>query len=350
MLTSEIQGSYPEDPPVLRVGKGIALPINKSFSRVTVGIGVWRQIASILRKKNYDIIHIHGSLAPMLPMAVLHYSHGSKSTVVATFHAGHSPSVLYNIFKHYLYERYFRRYDGLIAVSPIAEQTMAHFFSGRYKIIPNGVDTEIFSPGPSLLLDRLPKSSLKLLFMGRFDAKKGLRHLLKALPAIKKAWPDVKLVVCGGGPLEKHYRRLLSSDIKDSVFFAGEVVGNIRREYYRWCDLSITPSIGAESFGITLIEAMGCAKPVVASDIPAFRYVMSEREGIFVKPGDAADIARGVLELAGRRSQWKQIGKCGRIKALSYSWDKIAAIVENYYEEIKIHQRNLSLSKVEKLL
>jgi phosphatidylinositol alpha-mannosyltransferase len=270
-------------------------------------------------------------------MAVLHYSRNDKHRTVAlgTFHAGHDPSSLYRIFKQPLLRQYFRYYDGLIAVSPVAAKTMAHFFPGNYTIIPNGVDTDVFSPGPSRLKDRLPRSSLKLLFMGRFDPKKGVRYLLSAMPSIRRHIPDVQLVVCGGGPMRHYYNRFISSEVKDAIRFAGEVVGPERAQYYRWCDLSITPSIGAESFGLTLIEAMGCAKPVVASDIPAFRHVMTDKEGTFVKPCDCKDLARGILELVKRRKEWKKIGQAGRRKALTYSWDKVAGMVEAYYREVQ---------------
>jgi len=335
ILTSRIPGSYPNDVPTIRIGRGVALPINKSFSRITMGAGIWTRINTLLRRKHYDVIHVHGSLAPMLPMAVLHYSRNDKRRTVAvgTFHAGHSPSSLYRIFKQPLRRQFFRYYDGLIAVSPVARDTMSVFFPGSYRIIPNGVDTETFSPGRSALTE-LPGCSLKLLFMGRFDPKKGVRHLLSAMPAIKQHVPDVKLVICGGGPMRSYYNRYISPAVRDSIIFAGEVTGALRAQYYRWCDLSITPSIGAESFGITLIEAMACAKPVVATDIPAFKYVMSAREGVFVRPCDSADLARGVLELANRRSEWGKTGKAGRRKALTYSWPRVASMVENYYLQV----------------
>ena len=338
VLTSRIPGKVPEDVPSVRIGRGVVLPINKSFSRITLGVGIWSRINHLLRRKRYDVIHVHGSLAPMLPMAVLHYSRNDKprTIVVGTFHAGHDPSSLYRVFKRPLHRQFFRYYDGLIAVSPVAEETMSCFFPGDYRIIPNGVDTDVFSPGRSALVDELPPSSLKLLFMGRFEPKKGLRHLLGAMPIIKRLIPDVKLVVVGGGPMKPYYNRFIDPQVADSICFAGEVTGVGRADYYRWCDLSIVPSIGAESFGITLLEAMGCAKPVVATYIPAFRYVMSEKEGIFVKPRDHADLARGILELARRRSQWRSIGAAGRKKALTFSWPRVAEMVESYYQEIRV--------------
>lgn len=337
VLTSRIPGPSPNDLPAVRIGRSVVLPINKSFSRITLGFGIWARIRDLIRRRRYDVIHVHGSLAPMLPMASLHYSRNDKNRTVAigTFHAGHDPSSLYRLFKQPLRRQFFRYYDGLIAVSPVAKQTMAHFFPGTYRIIPNGVDTRVFSPGPSALSDLLPRSSLKLLFMGRFDPKKGVRHLLGAMPLVKQHIPDVKLVICGGGPMRSYYNRFITPEIKESIRFAGEIIGDERRDYYRWCDISVTPSIGAESFGIMLLEAMACAKPVVATDIPAFRWVMSETEGVFVKPSDSRDLARGILELAGRRKRWNDIGRRGRRKALCYSWDKVAEMVDGYYKEVR---------------
>lgn len=335
VLTSRIPGKVPPGVAVTRIGNGVRLPINKSFSRITLGIGVWAGINRLLRRKKYDVIHVHGSLAPMLPMTVLHYSRNDERTIaVGTFHAGHDPSSLYRFFKQPLRRQFFRYYDGLIAVSPVAKETMACFFPGEYRIIPNGVDTDLFSPGRSALEDVLPRSSLKLLFMGRFDPKKGVRYLLSAMTSIRRQVPDVKLVVCGEGPMRAYYERFVEREVRDSVIFAGEIVGDARRDYYRWCDLSITPSIGAESFGIMLLEAMASGKPVVATDIEAFRWVMSPDAGVFVKPCDASDLARGILELHRRRSEWGEIGLRGRKRALEYSWPRIARTVEDYCHEL----------------
>lgn len=336
VLTSRIPGFVPGDVKVIRMGRGIRLPINKSFSRITFGIGIGARVNRLLRSKRYDVVHVHGSLAPVLPIAVLRFSRDLAETIaVGTFHAGHDPSSLYRIFKKPMRRHFFGCYDGLIAVSPVAEDTMAHFFPGDYRIIPNGVDTEIFLPGKSILDSRLPQSSLKLLFMGRLEPKKGLRHLLCAMPIIKRRIPDVKLVVVGSGFMKPYYDRFIADEVRDCIIFTGEVIGEVRREYYRWCDLSITPSIGAESFGITLLEAMGCAKPVVATDISAFRYVMSEQEGTFVKPCDSADLAHGILELYARKKDWAKVGKAGRRKALAYSWAKVGEMVEDYYIEVR---------------
>lgn len=341
ILTSWIPGMVPEDVPVVRVGRGIRLPINKSFSRITLGIGVWASINRLLKKRKYDVIHVHGSLAPMLPMAVLHYSRNdSQTAAIGTFHAGHDPSSLYKVFKQPLRRQFFRYYDGLIAVSPIAEETMSLFFPGKYTVIPNGVDTDTFSPGTSALENELPSSSLKLLFMGRFDPKKGIRYLLSALPLIKQIIPDVQLVLCGGGPMKAYYKRYISREIADSIHFAGEITGPQRREFYRWCDISVTPSIGAESFGLTLLEAMACGKPVVASDIPAFRWVMSENEGRFFKPCDSRSLARTVIDLASEEGRMHELALAGRMKALAYSWPSVAKKITDYFLQIIRRRQN----------
>ena len=336
ILTSRVPGIPPDEVKVIQIGRGVRIPINKGFTRMTLGLDVGQRISRLLRNRQYEVVHIHGSLAPTLPMAVLERKKSIPHTAaVATFHAGHGPSTLYRVFKNPMRKRHFSFYNGLIAVSPIARDTMAYFFPADYRIIPNGVDTEIFSRGKSSLEGILPSSSLKLLFTGRFEPKKGLRHLLTAMPLIKKRVPDVKLVVVGKGMMRPYYSRFIADDVRDSITFAGQILGSQRREFYRWCDISVTPSIGAESFGITLLEAMGCGKPVVASDIPAFRNVLSEDEGVFTRPCDPDDLARGILELHDRRRDWPRIAVSGRRKAQNHSWTKIAGMVEEYFLEIR---------------
>ncbi|HIE06001.1 MAG TPA: glycosyltransferase family 1 protein, partial [bacterium (Candidatus Stahlbacteria)] len=279
-------------------------------------------------------IHLHGSLAPMLPVLALRHS---RTTNVATFHAGHRKSTGYMIFRPLLLP-YFRKLDGLIAVSRTAEYAMAKYFPGNYRIIPNGVDTDGFNPDVPLP-HNFADDRKKILYMNRLEPKKGLPHLLRALKHIKKEYPDILLIVAGSGPFANYYMNMVDETITGNVVFVGKIPANpvsLRASFYCCCDVFCAPSIGHESFGIVLLEAMACAKPVVASHIAGFNQVLEHgREGLFFTPKDDRELADAVLTILRDKKMAQVMGKAGRQKALSYSWAHIAEEIEGFYNELR---------------
>ncbi len=322
-----------EDPPyVIRVGRGLRIPINKSIASVAFSPFINLKVRSIIRGGNYDIVHTHGSLAPTLPLLALKYS---NSVNFATFHAAHSRSIGYGLFKLYLH-KIFKKIDGPIAVSKVAKDTMSRHFDGHYRIIPNGVDINRFKPDIQPFCELKERGVLNLLFVGRCEPRKGLKYLLKALPTIFREIPNSRLIVVGSGPLKKWYQQLVRPEHKDRVIFTGPVSPEDLPRYYATADVFVSPAIGAESFGIILLEAMASGVPIVATNIPGYKQVMEDgKEGLFVKPKDPEDLAKATVFLLKKPELRKEMGKRGRKKAVSfYSWEKIASEVESYYFEV----------------
>jgi phosphatidylinositol alpha-mannosyltransferase len=96
-----------------------------------------------------------------------------------------------------------------------------------------------------------------------------------------------------------------------------------------------------ESFGIVLLEAMASAVPVVASDIPGYRSVVSHgQDGLLCRPADAQEMARAILLLLNDGALRSEMGAKGREKALRFSWGSIAREIESFYlEAVKAKSR-----------
>ncbi|MEO0108831.1 MAG: glycosyltransferase family 4 protein, partial [candidate division WOR-3 bacterium] len=302
---------------VYRVGRAVTIPANRSLSRITVGVGLDRQIRSLFASERFDIVHIHGSLAPTLPLVALRQS---RSINFATFHAAHGRNPGYRLFRGYL-NSYFRKLHCLIAVSEAARRTMQRYFPGEYRIIPNGIDTGVFAPEARPLpqfLQRRPR----ILFLGRFDPRKGLTYLLRAFPQVRRAVPGVQCIIVGSGPLGvERYRAMLPSEAIPDVIFVGTIPGSERVRYYASCDVFCAPSTGNESFGIVLLEAMATGKPVVASDIDGYREVLTHNvEGLLVPPKSPTALAAALVDLLRHPARARQMGEAGRNKALRYAW------------------------------
>ncbi len=319
---------------VARIGRGIPIRANKSIARITLGWRLSDKVQRLLMEFNPDIVHVHGSLAPMLPILALRHS---KAINVFTFHAGHENALGYIFFKNWLMP-YWRKLHGLVAVSQTAEYSMSRYFKGNYTIIPNGVNIDDFRPG----IKPLPEFSdgrQKILFMNRLEPRKGLPYLLRALKYVKKRIPNVLLIVAGSGPYSEYYKSMVDSSMAQNVVFVGQVPGtpsSLRASYYSSCDLLCVPSIGHESFGIVILEGMACAKPVVASRIEGFRHVLKHgEEGLFFPAKDERGLANAILTILTNEDLAKKMGKIGRKKACHYSWKKIAAKVEHLYKVLR---------------
>jgi phosphatidylinositol alpha-mannosyltransferase len=337
VLTAKIGGrmmestaEMPGEEHVKRIGDGWVVRTNKSFARVTVA---WAPVAKIRRyfdEERFDIIHVHGSLAPTLPIAAIQ---ASRVLNVVTFHAGHEQSLGYALFRTELMP-YFNAVQGLIAVSETARLSCYKYFRGPYHIIPNGIDLTFFRPDA----DRVPgldDGRPRILFVGRFEPRKGLKHLLTAMPEIVKHVPNVELVVVGTGLLGYSYKSYLSKEVQEHVRWAGLVQNEERPKYYASCDVYCSPATGQESFGIVLLEAMATGKPVVASDIDGYRTVMTDdREGLMVPPCDPPALARAIVKILLDRDAARRYAANGLERAQQYSWPKLAERVEAYYEEL----------------
>lgn len=313
------------------VGKPRSIPSSGSIARITISLNLSSRIQAVLDRENFDLIHLHEPLCPMLCTTVLRLS---KTANIGTFHAfGGRPS--YNwatpVIKLYM-KRWFRKLHGKIAVSESAMKYINRHFPGYYNIIPNGIDLEHFSPDASPI-DEFCDGKVNILFVGRLERRKGLSYLLEAYKQVKKEAPISRLIVVGPGIRLRHKyeNQVLRDGLKD-VVFTGYVSSDDLPRYYRSADIVCAPATGAESFGIILLEAMSMGKPIVASDVGGYAGVITHgTDGLLVPPKDAQRLAQALIPLMTDESlRWK-MGAKGRLKAEEYSWERIAKRVLDYY-------------------
>jgi len=335
-------GKRPDNPDVVRAGRAIQFPIERSFGILITGLGVSRKVRRLLNQEAFDVIHLHGPYA-CLPTIVLKHS---KSTNIATFHASSPYRKRYAILARTL-RRFLERIDGYIAVSPVAAETMKEYLDVEFRIIPNGVDTERFSPE----VERLPKFAdhrPTILFTGRLEPRKGLKHLLLAFEFVAEKLPDARLLIVGTGVMGGYYRSLVQSKIKKNTYFEGFVRTEDVPRYYASCDVFCSPAVGGESFGIVLLEAMASGKAIVASSIDGYRKVIENREdGLLVEPENPRALAEALLEVLTDRELRSKLSIQGRKKVMAYSWERIAKRLETFYYET-IEKKSQSTIEQEK--
>ncbi|MEO0131896.1 MAG: glycosyltransferase family 4 protein [candidate division WOR-3 bacterium] len=334
-----LDSPIPDEEYVYRIGRGLLISANKSFAQIPIGWRLSDKIEKFFRKENFDIVHIHGSLAPTLPILALRHS---RAINLITYHAEHPKDYKYLLAYEVLLP-YQRKLQGRIAVSEPAYISNMHMYSrADCRIIPNGVDTNTFNPNVQPLpiyQDNRPK----ILFLGRIEPRKGLKYLLLAFRNVVKKFPNALLIIVGKGLLGYSYQQYITSEIKNNIHFVGLIPNHIKPQYYASCDVFCAPSVGRESFGIILLEAMATGKPVVASNISGYRTIIEDGvDGYLAQPKDPEDIATKIIKILEDAALRKELGTRARAKALRYSWEKVSAQVEEYYYElIARYKRNI---------
>lgn len=309
------------------IGRTVPIPANGSTVRVTFDVTLYTAVKTLLRNEQFDVIHLHEPLIPVLPYLVLL---NSRAVNVATFHAFRASSPWYTAFKPYM-TFMMSRLDARIAVSKPARNFVSQYFHGPYDIIPNGIDVNRFrdiEPFP-WARDGIPR----ILFVGRFnEPRKGFKYLLRAMPFIHQQFPNARLVVAGGGKRDR-FDGLMERYGVRNVDFVGLASPAELPRYYASCDLFCAPSISGESFGIVLLEAMASGRPVVAGDIPGYRSVMTNgREGLLTPPKDPHALALAIVRLLSDTPLRRRMAADGQTTAGQYAWPEIASRVLAIYE------------------
>jgi phosphatidylinositol alpha-mannosyltransferase len=223
------------------------------------------------------------------------------------------------------------RLSAAIAVSEPVIQALSRYFTAQWEVIPNGVNVGYFHPDGRHPTDAI-EGDPRLLFLGRLDPRNGLDTVLAAMPRILERFPRSQLTVVGDGPLMPYYRRLAKA-LGRSVRFTGKVYHE-RPDYYGTSDIYLCPTRRA-SFGITLLEAMACGRPMVVSDIIGFRELVgSVGCAVLVPPDDAKAWTDTVVELLGDPARREAMGAVGLAKSAEYAWPRITERVLQVYQRL----------------
>ncbi len=191
------------------------------------------------------------------------------------------------------------RLDGKVVVSEACIGSLVPYFPYDYTVIPNGIDERHFTPDADPI-EHLRDGRMNILFLGRFDPRNGLGTMIDAFIRVRREWgPEVRLVVVGDGPLRSYYQKRVPDDMQGDVHWAGRVDWE-RPRYYTSADVHCTPCNRA-SFGMVLLEAMSCGRPIVASRISGLPAAHGARQArADDPPGRRRDPLRGGAPLPAR--------------------------------------------------
>ena len=239
---------------------------------------------------------------------------------------------------------YIRTFKRIISTSKkYAESSRTlNKYAEKVRIVPNGVDCDTFHPhlNPSPIRQRLNLAEKKIiLFVGalsKWHSYKGLDVLINAFAFANKLRRDISLAIVGDGGLKPIYQRQVSElNLTDKVLFAGDVSDQDLPSYYAASDLLVLPSKDrSEGFGLTILEANACGKPVIGSEVGGIPDVIHhEYNGLLVPPSNPEALSATIIRLVENDSLRREMGRNGRRFAEEHDWSKVAEATEKIYDE-----------------
>ncbi len=189
-------------------------------------------------------------------------------------------------------------------------------------IIPVGIDTELFKPIPTS-----PHKNFKILTIARLHKYKGLEYLIRAFKMVTLiAHQNIYLSIIGVGD---EYNNLLTLikylNLEDKVFISNNFIPYQEiPQIIPKCDLYVQPSL-IEPFGITVLEAMSCGKPIIASSVGGLKDTIRHNyNGILVIPRDIDGLYKAIINIMEKDCLRTSFSENSRKRALEYDWNNIA--------------------------
>jgi len=330
-----------EEPGVVTLGRPFPVRTVGTVVRISLNPRLGRRVRELLEREQFDIVHVHEPLMPVLPIHFLRQSRAANPDVVnvGTFHATRDGgNRVYSSARRVL-KRWYREIHGKIAVSPPAAQYVSRYFPGYYNIIPNGIDIEHWDDPD---IQPLPQfgGTTNILFVGRTDKRKGLSVLIRAFGIVNARNPDTRLIIVG--PDSRQRRRYETSvrnaGLRGITFVDGGADGISYDElprYHRSAHIFCSPATGHESQGYVLLEALAAGLPVVASNIDGYASVITHSvDGLLVRPKDAMALADALTALVRNPRRRATLAAAGRQRVEEYGWPRVAQQVVSYYERL----------------
>ncbi|QFS45748.1 glycosyltransferase family 1 protein [Nostoc sphaeroides CCNUC1] len=250
--------------------------------------------------------------------------------------------------------------ERIVATSPQEQEHMRSLVStkGNIDIIPCGTDIQRFG---SIAREAaraelgIEKETKVVLYVGRFDSRKGIETLVRAVNESElRDSKNLQLIIGGGSTpgnsdgIERDRIEQIVNELGMSDFttFAGRLSQDILPTYYAAADVCVVPS-HYEPFGLVAIEAMASGTPVVASDVGGLQFtVVNEETGLLAPPQDVDAFASAIDRILSNPEWRDELGKAGRKRVESkFSWDGVAHQLSELYTELLQPQPLASTAK-----
>ncbi|MEM8844272.1 MAG: glycosyltransferase [Pseudomonadota bacterium] len=300
-----------------------------------------------LEKLHFDLIHIHTPF--VAHYAGVNLSKALKIPCIATYHT---------LFEEYLYHyvpivpkqimRFFTRkfsssqndqVQGVIAPSSVIVNLLKEYgVHNNITIIPTGIESKRFEKGDGnrfITKHNIPTDKKILLNVSRVAYEKNMGVLIEMLHEVKKAIPEIFLIIAGEGPAKKSYMDQASKlNLDDNIAFVGYLDRDTELIDCYYCADIFVFSSKTETQGLVLLEAMACGIPVVSVAEMGTKDVLNNCKAAKITTGEVSDFSEKVISLLGSKSEYDSLKS--EAKEYAREWDSaaIAKKMLEFYKEI----------------
>jgi phosphatidylinositol alpha-mannosyltransferase len=300
----------------------IPLPANKTV------------IKNLLAREKYDVLHVQMPYSPFLAGKIISAAPDSMA-IVGTFHIlpfGRLQKVGSKTLG-LAQKATLKRFDAICSVSPAAAEFAKSHFGLESIVIPNMIDTSVWrsavQPHPG-----------RIVYLGRLVPRKGCQELLTALAKL----PDdllqkIEVLIASDGPERAKLEKFAASNKLHNVSFLGFIDESSKADLLASAEIAVFPSLGGESFGIVLIEAMAAGSGVVlGGNNPGYASVLGAWQKTLIEPTNPESFARSLELFLTDKNQRLQIHAEQQQAVLQYDVNLAGKKIVNMYNQALLHR------------
>jgi predicted metal-dependent phosphoesterase TrpH/glycosyltransferase involved in cell wall biosynthesis len=286
----------------------------------------------LLEADDLDVLHLFEPFAPSLGWASLRHA---ACPLVATFF-DENESLGQELLPRPRQQRLFDSLDVAVASSAAVQDLTARVFPGAYRIIQPGVDLERFRPAAV----RRP-GPVRLVFAAAESRRQGLGLLLRAMRRLEDVAGELELHVCGHDAQESRFGYRVPAAFAGRVAFHGRLARDAMPDLLRDADVFCAPSLGPESAGVVLLEAMAARTAIVAADVAGHRDVVADgREGLLVPARDVRSLAAALRIVVREPQRRERLAAAAARSAGRFDWPCVVDEHERLYDEVARRRRH----------
>lgn len=310
----------PPDSGITTLGASLPTAANGSVAPIAPDLPAQVRLIKALWNEEFDLLHLHEPLVPGVGITTVLMQ---AAPMIGTFHAAGRSSAYRWVNRGCRALR--SRLALACAVSAEAETLATKWLGGSYERVFNGVDVTGFAAA-----EPWPSEGPTIFFVSRHEERKGLRVLLEAARHLDS---DVTLWIASDGDQTAALKAEFNSDSR--IVWLGRISDAEKRSRMKAASAFCAPSLGGESFGVVLLEAMAAGTPIVASDISGYSLVArGGTDATLVSPGDAESLATGLRHALAGGPQIESRVTSGHRRASEFSMESLAVVYREMYERL----------------
>jgi glycosyltransferase involved in cell wall biosynthesis len=300
---------------------------------------IWEQFAlpKLLKRLQIDVLHSPHYTMPLwtsVPVVVTY--HDMTFFLYPSYH-----TLVKRFFFPFMIHQSARRASALIAVSESTRQDTIRLLGISPKNITTtllGYDSSFVPIEDQIYLEQVrQKYHLPGRFIfnvGTIEPRKNQLALINAFDILADMDPNIALVLVGGAGwyYNQLSQQIIKSPNRDRIYLIGYVDRVDMPALYNLADVFVYPSI-YEGFGLPLVEALACGRPVITSNISALPEIVGDA-GVLVSPHDCGQLAQAIRKLLEDKNLAAEIGQKALARAKEFSWRKTAEQTLEIYERV----------------